>query len=136
MIKNINSKKWHSWVAAVFAASAIWVTSGVVMAEKEQVAKSEAIPIKIIQPRYPRKATMEGIEGWVKLRFDIDSQGFPYEVIVMDAVPKDVFEKDALKAVRQWQFNTQGGQKNLIYTLVFKLGDGEPEKKKVVENKN
>jgi len=35
MLKNSQAKKWHSWVAGVFAAGAIWMTSGVVMAEKE-----------------------------------------------------------------------------------------------------
>lgn len=123
MLKTINTKKWHSWVAAVFAASAIWLTSGVVMAEKDELADTGAIPISIIEPRYPRKAAEEGIEGWVKLRFNIDSQGFPYEVAVIKDMPKGVFVKDAIKAVRQWQFKTEVGQNDIIYTMEFLLAD-------------
>jgi len=121
MLKNIKSKKWHTWFAAVFAASSIWLTSGVVMAEKEQVSDSGAIPLSIIQPRYPRKAAMEGIEGWVKFRFNIDSNGHPYEVEFVDAEPKQVFERDAMRAIYQWTFKTDGGQKNLVYTMEFRL---------------
>ncbi len=127
MLKNINSKKWHSWVAAAFAASAIWGTSSLVMAEKEGISDSGAIPITIIQPGYPRKAAEEGVEGWVKLRFDIDSNGFPYEIAVIDDKPKGVFVEDAIKAVRQWQFKTKGGQNNLIYTMEFVLEAPEGE---------
>ena len=125
MLKTINTKKWHSWVAAILAVCAIWGTSSVVMAEKEEGADTGATPIFIIQPRYPRKAAEEGVEGWVKLRFSIDNKGFPYEVAVIDDMPKGVFVNDAIKAVRQWRFKTKGGQDNVIYTMEFKLAEDE-----------
>jgi len=122
MLKNIRCKKWHSWVATVFAASAMWGTSSLVMAEKKSV-DAGATPISIVQPRYPMKAVKERVEGWVKLRFNIDSEGFPYEVAVIDDMPKGVFVEDAVKAVRQWRFKTDSGQDDLIYTMEFKLAD-------------
>jgi len=121
MLNNIQAKKWHSWVACILAAGAIWLTSGVVMAKPDGIGENEAIPLVITNPRYPRKAAMEGIEGWVKVRFDLDSNGFPYELSVINASPEGIFENDALRAVRQWKFKTENGQKDLIYTLQFKL---------------
>jgi len=121
MLNNIKSKKWHSWVAGVFAASAIWMTSGVVMAEKEVAKASEAIPTEIVQPRYPRKAAEEGLEGWVKFEFNVDSYGQPYEVKLVDAFPRRVFERDARRAIHQWRFEKNKAQKNLIYTMEFLL---------------
>ena len=49
----------------------------------------EAIPMVIIQPRYPRKAAMEGIEGWVKFKFTISPDGTPKDVELVDAQPRD-----------------------------------------------
>ena len=130
MLNNIKSKKWHSWVAGVFAAGAIWMTSGVVVAENEGVELSEAIPTEIVQPRYPRKAALEGVEGWVKVQFDLDSSGSPYDIKVLDSAPEDIFVNDSLKAVKQWKFKADGAKKNLVYTLEYKM----PENWKMKNN--
>jgi len=129
MLKNISTKKWHSWVAAIFSASAIWGTSLVVMAEKEEVSDSDAIPTVITQPRYPRKAAEEGIEGWVKFKFkfNIDSNGHPYDVMLIDAQPRNVFERDAKKVIYQWLFEKNKSQKNMIYTMNFILAEPDSE---------
>ncbi len=130
MLKNINSKKWHSWVAAIFAASAIWVTSGIVMAEKKGVTASEAIPMVVIQPNYPRKAAEEGVEGWVKFGFDVDGSGTPYNIKVLGAKPINVFEKDSIRAIKRWKFKVSKPQEGLIYTMQFQLA---PELSDVVD---
>jgi len=129
MLKNINSKKWHSWVAVVFAAGAIWGTSSVVMAEKEEVVDSGAIPISIIQPRYPRKAAEEGVEGWVKFGFDLDPNGSPFNIRVIAAQPKGVFEDASSEVIKKWKFKVTKAQKNLIYTMEFLLKAPETEEK-------
>ena len=123
MLKHISTKKWHSWVAVVFAASAIWLTSGVVMAETEENVKSlEATPITIVQPRYPRKAAMEMIEGWVKFRLDVRADGTPDNIKVIASEPEGVFEKTSMKAIKKWTFKPlEKIQKNLIYTMEYQL---------------
>lgn len=128
MLKNTSLKKWHSWLMWVFGASAIWMTSGVVMAEKEQVTASEAIPMVIIQPRYPRKAALDGIEGWVKFKFKVDSTGSPYELKLIDSLPKNIFESESTKAIRQWKFKPDGTANDLIYTMEFQLAPSDEVK--------
>ncbi len=87
----------------------------------------EAIPMVIIQPRYPRKAAMEGIEGWVKFRFTIAPDGTPKNVELIDAKPRRIFERDARRAIYKWKFkpNVVDGkaveQHNMIYTMQFTL---------------
>jgi len=133
MLNNIKSKKWHSWVAGVFAASAIWMTSGVVMAEKEEIKGSDAIPTNIVQPRYPRKAALEGVEGWVKLRFDLDEKGSPLNLKVVNSMPEGVFVDVSIKAVKQWKFKVDGSKENLVYTLEYEMPEGW--EKKIKNNK-
>ncbi len=87
----------------------------------------EAIPMVIIQPRYPRKAAMEGIEGWVKFKFTISPDGTPINVELVDAQPRRVFERDARRAIYKWKFKPRVvdgkalEQKNMIYTMLFQL---------------
>ncbi|MDQ7050845.1 MAG: energy transducer TonB [Enterobacterales bacterium] len=91
----------------------------------------EAIPMVIIQPRYPRKAAMEGIEGWVKFRFTISPDGTPKNVELIDAKPRRIFERDARRAIYKWKFkpNVVDGkaveQPNMIYTMQFTLAADE-----------
>lgn len=87
----------------------------------------EAIPMVIIQPRYPRKAAMEGIEGWVKFKFTIAPDGTPKDVELIDAQPRRIFERDARRAIYKWKFKPKVvdgkamEQKNMIYTMQFQL---------------
>jgi len=87
----------------------------------------EAIPMVIIQPRYPRKAAMEGIEGWVKFKFTIAPDGSPKNVELIDAQPRRIFERDARRAIYKWKFkpNVVDGkaveQHNMVYTMQFQL---------------
>ena len=87
----------------------------------------EAIPMVIIQPRYPRKAAMEGIEGWVKFKFTISPDGTPKDVELIDAKPRRVFERDARRAIYKWKFKPKvvDGKamehKNMVYTMQFQL---------------
>ena len=87
----------------------------------------EAIPMVIIQPRYPRKAAMEGIEGWVKFKFTISPDGTPKDVELIDAKPRRIFERDARRAIYKWKFKPKVvdgkamEQKNMVYTMQFQL---------------
>ena len=87
----------------------------------------EAIPMVIIQPRYPRKAAMEGIEGWVKFKFTISPDGTPRDVELIDAQPRRVFERDARRAIYKWKFKPKVvdgkavEQHNMVYTMQFQL---------------
>ncbi|MET1254682.1 energy transducer TonB [Aliikangiella maris] len=92
------------------------------------LSDGDAIPMVIIEPRYPRKAAMEGIEGWVRFEFTVSPDGSPKDVKVIDAQPKRIFERDARKAIYKWKFKPRVidgkavEQPNMRYTMEFKLG--------------
>jgi protein TonB len=93
------------------------------------MSDGKAIPMVTINPRYPRKAAMEGIEGWVKFKFTIQADGTPTDVELLDAKPRRIFERAARRAIYKWKFKPQVidgkkvEQKNMIYTMEFKLGE-------------
>ncbi len=57
-----------------------------------------------IPPRYPYRAERKKIEGWVKISFLITEQGTVKDAVVVDAKPKDIFDKAALQAILKWRF--------------------------------
>ncbi len=87
----------------------------------------EAIPLVIIEPQYPRKAAMEGIEGYVRFRFTVKADGYAKDVTIVDAKPRRIFDKDARRAIYKWRFKPKVvdgkavEQPNMFYTLEFKL---------------
>ena len=81
-------------------------------APNEEVALIEEpakiIPAKIISrsaPSYPTRAARREIEGWVNIGFDIDANGEPINVIVLEAEPAGTFDTAAIKSVKKWRFS-------------------------------
>ena len=96
-------------------------------------AAFSAEPEKIVNPRYPRKAAMRGVQGWVRMGFDVDMKGTPRNITILESIPQDVFDEVTLDAVVQWKFkvnhNKDGkplSQRRLRYTFEYKLEGGGP----------
>jgi protein TonB len=64
----------------------------------------EVMPLVRVAPRYPRKAAMRGIEGWVKVEFTILEDGTVADAKVIDAQPRSIFNREAVRAVLRWKF--------------------------------
>lgn len=64
-------------------------------------------PMVRVQPQYPRKAAMEGIEGWVKVRFDVNESGSVENAVVVASEPPRVFDASARQAVLNWRYKPQ-----------------------------
>lgn len=65
----------------------------------------EATPIVRIEPRYPVQAARDGLQGWVRLRFSIMEDGSVDEVEVIEAEPRRVFDREAIRALRRWKYS-------------------------------
>jgi len=87
----------------------------------------DARPIVRVNPRYPIDALRDGIQGWVKLAFDISELGQVINVKVLDSEPKRVFDKAAKQALRKWKYRAksidgkQVQQKNFTVQLDFNM---------------
>jgi len=70
----------------------------------DKTEEGDIIPIVVIRPMYPRDAAMQGLEGWVKVEFTITAIGTVKDPRVIDADPKRVFNREAIRAILKWKF--------------------------------
>lgn len=64
----------------------------------------EMIPIVKVAPTYPQRAIPRGLEGYVLLEFTVDEQGRVVDPRVVEAEPRGVFDRAALKAVQRFKY--------------------------------
>lgn len=70
----------------------------------DQTAEGDIIPVVVIRPMYPQEAAMDGTEGWVKIEFTITEVGTVKDPKVIDAKPKRIFNREAIRAILKWKF--------------------------------
>ena len=76
-----------------------------IAAESKRVAQmSELVQTKRTSPRYPKRAMQFNITGWVNVYFTVTPSGETANIEVISAEPADVFDKAAVKAVENWEF--------------------------------
>jgi len=98
------------------------------LVKTENNADFHATPIKFKNPRYPKRASYGGIQGWVRYKFDIDKLGVPRNIQLVESFPEEVFVKESRKVIPKWRFkpalDANGEpreQKNLSYKMEFRL---------------
>lgn len=62
------------------------------------------MPLYRVEPRYPRKALRLGKQGYVTLSFDINEKGQVNNIVVLEAQPKHLFEREARRALKKWKY--------------------------------
>lgn len=67
----------------------------------------QIIPLSSIPPQYPLRARRLRIEGWVKIEFTITESGTVKDARVIDYHPNNIFNKNALQAIRRWKFKVK-----------------------------
>ncbi|MBS9402157.1 TonB family protein [Halomonas sp. TRM85114] len=80
-------------------------------------------PTSQVPPEYPSRAQRRGLEGFVELEFVIrrDGRVDPESIRVVSANPRNIFDKAALAAVRQWRFDTAERLRQARQRLEFQL---------------
>ena len=79
---------------------------------ERQIARESAKPIpassmKVITyvaPVYPTRALDRGLQGWVDLEFTVGTDGRTRDIAVANASNDSLFRREAMEAVKQWQF--------------------------------
>ncbi|GAB2801276.1 hypothetical protein GCM10027040_31150 [Halomonas shantousis] len=85
--------------------------------------ESSPQPTVRVPPQYPSRAQRRGLEGYVEVRFTIQPNGRvdPDSLRVVDAQPRHVFERAALKAIAEWQFPEASAPREARQRLEFQL---------------
>lgn len=78
-------------------------------------------PIWLCSPQYPRRAAIEGIEGFVEMMFDIDDSGTPINIEVTKSQPSGVFDAVALKSMECSKFKVKDERGRVTFTIEFKI---------------
>lgn len=90
-------------------------------------ANRPAILITAAGPDYPLEARISGIQGYVKLIYDVTVEGEVVNVRVLAANPVGVFDEAAVAALKRWRFSPAktgdrpAASKNQVSTLTFEL---------------
>lgn len=74
------------------------------MPDMDFTQESEAVPMFRTQPNYPIVAQQRGLEGWVLLKYDVDTSGALSNIDVLDSEPRRIFDKEAVRALKKWKF--------------------------------
>ena len=94
-----------------------------------QIAR-ELTPLVRVPPDYPFKALMDGVEGFVILRFVVTETGSVEDPEVLRAEPPNLFERAARRAVLRWKYQPQirDGKPARVISITkvnFVIGDSE-----------
>ncbi len=65
---------------------------------------ADILPLVRIEPRYPARALMREIEGWVLIEFSISPAGTVVNPFIVDSEPPRTFDRAALRAVARWKY--------------------------------
>ncbi len=71
---------------------------------KGTMGNQQAMPLYRVEPRYPSQAIKRKVEGYVIMRFTIDESGRPTDIEVVEAEPSRMFEREAMRALRNWKY--------------------------------
>ena len=58
--------------------------------------------VERIVPRFPDEARDRGIEGQVRVRFDVDTSGATFNLRIIESDPPGVFDEAVMEAIGGW----------------------------------
>jgi TonB family C-terminal domain len=70
---------------------------------------------------YPTRARSMGVEGQVRVKYDVTASGTITNIQILAENPPDVFSSDLRRDISRWRYDTTGELKNQIVTVIFKI---------------
>ncbi|WP_076414581.1 TonB family protein [Shewanella sp. UCD-KL12] len=94
-------------------------------AEKSTKSQKQDIhPLTRVEPKYPKAAVEAKQNGFVQLKFDISTKGKVSNIKVVKSSPTGVFDKSAVKALKQWVYKkSKKGAKGAKVQLDFVIDE-------------
>lgn len=80
--------------------------------------------ISIGKPNYPTRALDLRIEGEVKVKFDINTDGHPVNIEILEARPANMFERSVRQAMRKWRYVPGKAYYGCTKRIIFRI-DGK-----------
>ena len=72
-------------------------------------------------PYYPAKALSERTVGELKVKFDVDENGYVQNIRMLDTSSVDVFGLSLINAMKQWRYESGKPTKDLNLLVEFSL---------------
>lgn len=94
-------------------------------ADSSQATVSTAEVLRLQRPAYPSHARRRGLQGWVELAFEVDSEGTPRAIKPVRGMPEGVFEQAAIEALEQWRFVSSLAGSTRVQRFDFSLSNAE-----------
>lgn len=87
----------------------------------------DVVPLVRMDPVYPQRAKQQKIEGYVTAALQINPEGTVESVEIIDAKPRGVFEREAIRALYRYKFkpkmeNGRPVSQTATQTIEFNLG--------------
>lgn len=70
---------------------------------------------------YPTRARSMGVEGQVRVKYDVTASGTVTNIQILAENPPDVFSSDLRRDISRWRYDTTGELKNQVVTVIFKI---------------
>jgi TonB family protein len=98
-------------------------------AEPQAVRTAELKRTRFVPPVYPQQALEDEIEGTVRVRITVDTDGRVKSAEVIESTPAGVFDAATLAAVKRWRFkpaevNGRAVEASTLQSLVFRPENG------------
>lgn len=73
------------------------------------------------EPSYPKLAIQRSLEGEVRLRVNVSSEGYPEATSILESSGHEILDRAAVEATKNWRFQKKDYPYSVEKKIVFKL---------------